>query len=502
MNSLEKGTNNIVWDGKDEGGNVTPAGDYTYYIWGFDNVNPRIQVTKSFQLNPWNQRTIVTHDVEGNPLAQPILYSGDGVRNASTTAPIAHTNKRWVVGNDPEDASLLQTCRNMQMWCVGGLAFDPKNPTKFFKGYQVTGGVEIKRMTWVPNGDAVSDSDDLKWGDEGRYFFNSTHSSRGFWGPGVVSDGKDYLFCANADGLAASTTISELIFIDVNDGTEIKRLDLAEWWVDINDGQAGAQNTGGPSEINFKHDIIAMGSHSTCVNQAINPYYEDEADAILWTNTNGDYVGDHNWEPTSTKKWVCNDYNVGPYKYCTVMDDNLFVAFPSFDMGAVSFGLYAPDGTGVGYLALAGETAYQKHGIEFIDYGSPYDGIYTTSNVGRTTAGVDASTWYVGQDSIKGVITNQTGVKDSAPASFMVAQNAPNPFNPTTTISFTLAKAGKTTIDVFNAAGQKVDTILNANLSAGSHSVTWNAANRSAGVYFYTVRSGDFSRTMKMTLLK
>jgi flagellar hook assembly protein FlgD len=59
-----------------------------------------------------------------------------------------------------------------------------------------------------------------------------------------------------------------------------------------------------------------------------------------------------------------------------------------------------------------------------------------------------------------------------------------------------------TTVEVYNAAGQKVDTLLNANLSSGSHSVTWDAAKHSAGVYFYTVRSGDFSRTMKMTLLK
>jgi hypothetical protein len=47
-----------------------------------------------------------------------------------------------------------------------------------------------------------------------------------------------------------------------------------------------------------------------------------------------------------------------------------------------------------------------------------------------------------------------------------------------------------------------VDTILNANLNAGSHSATWNASKFSAGVYFYTVKSGDFSKTLKMTLLK
>jgi hypothetical protein len=99
------------------------------------------------------------------------------------------------------------------------------------------------------------------------------------------------------------------------------------------------------------------------------------------------------------------------------------------------------------------------------------------------------------------MITNQVGVEE-APSAFSVAQNTPNPFNPTTTISFTLPKPGKTAVEVFNTAGQRIDILLNTPLNAGSHSITWNAARRSAGVYFYTVKSGNFSRTMKMTLLK
>jgi hypothetical protein len=55
---------------------------------------------------------------------------------------------------------------------------------------------------------------------------------------------------------------------------------------------------------------------------------------------------------------------------------------------------------------------------------------------------------------------------------------------------------------VYNTAGQRVDTIVNANMSAGGHSATWNASRFAAGVYFYTVKTGDFSKTMKMTLLK
>jgi hypothetical protein len=238
------------------------------------------------------------------------------------------------------------------------------------------------------------------------------------------------------------------------------------------------------------------------VNQLIDPYYEDENNAVLWTNTNGDYTGDHNFEPNSPRKWVCNDYNVGPYKYNVSLEKNLFMAFPCTDMGAVSFGLYSPDGTGMGYLALAGETAFGKTGIEFIDYDSPYDGIYTTSNIGRTYAGNDVTPWYVAFDSIKGVITSQTRICEVTPGAFSVRQNTPNPFNSNTTISFTLTKAARTTVEVFNTAGQKVETLVNAHMSAGTHSVIWKAMNHSAGLYFYTVRSGGVSKTMKMILAK
>jgi hypothetical protein len=246
---------------------------------------------------------------------------------------------------------------------------------------------------------------------------------------------------------------------------------------------------------------VIMSTFCACYREMIDPTIENPEDMVLWGNDNGDYVGDHNFEPTSKFPWVCFDFMPAPYAYCTDADENLFSTFGAYDLGAVSFGLIAPDGTGLGYFAFSGETAGIKNGALYVDYGSPYDGMYTDFRASQNKDDQN-DTWFIGHDSIKGEITNQVGVADASPAVFTVAQNTPNPFNPSTTISFTLAKAGRTTVEVFNAAGQKVDTILNANLSSGFHSVNWNAARQSAGVYFYTVRSSGLSRTMKMTLLK
>ncbi len=88
------------------------------------------------------------------------------------------------------------------------------------------------------------------------------------------------------------------------------------------------------------------------------------------------------------------------------------------------------------------------------------------------------------------------------PDGITLSQNMPNPFNPATTISFSIPEMGNVTVDVFNIAGQRVDTLVSELLHAGSHTVTWNASEFSAGIYFYIVKSGEFSKTKKMMLLK
>ena len=88
--------------------------------------------------------------------------------------------------------------------------------------------------------------------------------------------------------------------------------------------------------------------------------------------------------------------------------------------------------------------------------------------------------------------------------------NYPNPFNPETTISFSLVKNAKNTeIEIYNLKGQKVRAWHFDNLTTGSHSVTWNGTDSnnqpvSSGVYFYKFKteSGNYSSTKKMLLMK
>jgi hypothetical protein len=78
----------------------------------------------------------------------------------------------------------------------------------------------------------------------------------------------------------------------------------------------------------------------------------------------------------------------------------------------------------------------------------------------------------------------------------------PNPFNPTTAISFVLPAAGNVRLDVYNVAGQLLVTLVDAYLPAGEHSYTWDAGDRASGVYFYRIRTDSAVETRKMMLLK
>jgi hypothetical protein len=89
-----------------------------------------------------------------------------------------------------------------------------------------------------------------------------------------------------------------------------------------------------------------------------------------------------------------------------------------------------------------------------------------------------------------------------APLVYQLYENYPNPFNPTTTIEFSLKKPGQTTIQVFNVVGQLVETLLDERLSEGRHQLHFRADHLSSGVYFYSIKSGDFTEVKKMMLLK
>ncbi len=93
-------------------------------------------------------------------------------------------------------------------------------------------------------------------------------------------------------------------------------------------------------------------------------------------------------------------------------------------------------------------------------------------------------------------------ISGEIPSAFELKQNYPNPFNPSTKINFDIKSGGFVGLKVYDAAGRLVADLVKQNLSAGKFEYEWNAGNMPSGVYFYTLKAGDFTQTRKMVLVK
>lgn len=109
--------------------------------------------------------------------------------------------------------------------------------------------------------------------------------------------------------------------------------------------------------------------------------------------------------------------------------------------------------------------------------------------------------------SLSRVTTSAVVSPQSAPLQFSLEQNFPNPFNPSTVISFTLPQAGRVRLEVLNLLGEPVATLVDEEREAGTHQVTWNGTNQDgntvpSGVYFYKLHHGSNTLTRRMVFVR
>lgn len=96
-----------------------------------------------------------------------------------------------------------------------------------------------------------------------------------------------------------------------------------------------------------------------------------------------------------------------------------------------------------------------------------------------------------------GIINNQNLTRD-----YHLTQNYPNPFNPVTKIEYNIIKSGFVTLKVYDVLGREVASLINQVQTAGAKEVEFNASSLPSGIYFYTLKAGDFTDTKKMMLVK
>jgi hypothetical protein len=98
--------------------------------------------------------------------------------------------------------------------------------------------------------------------------------------------------------------------------------------------------------------------------------------------------------------------------------------------------------------------------------------------------------------------TSVFGRTSAAPNAFALLQNFPNPFNPSTTIAFSIPAKAHVSMKIFDVTGRDVATIVSDELPAGTYQRQWNAAGVPSGVYFYRIQAGVYMETKRLVLLK
>ncbi len=179
-----------------------------------------------------------------------------------------------------------------------------------------------------------------------------------------------------------------------------------------------------------------------------------------------------------------------------------------------------------GYGNQSNETGYYND-VDIFDFASPDSGVKETilsSAVQTARRGFVAAlgpsgeiylfggirpggTWPIPWVTTLGITPTNVSVinldRSSVPSGFKLYQNFPNPFNPTTVISFNVPSPGsRVDLRIYNLLGQQVETLVNGYLSPGTHSVTFDGGNLTSGAYIYRLETKNGSIYRKMVLIK
>jgi len=252
--------------------------------------------------------------------------------------------------------------------------------------------------------------------------------------------------------------------------------------------------SGNNLEVTFSVDMSpAMDSDLQAVP------FDPATDTLYWIGEMPSFVATQGWTDTDEMRVLMLTDSDGDNIYTGTMA----VAAPSFNTFEYRYAWRSQDGT----------WTYEPAGFGDFAYRIRYIGQDKARNFPVNPWIMPADVWTNSEDKSDAQeispYDSYTGLGDqpSIPVTYNLEQNFPNPFNPTTTIRFAVPQAGKVTLEIYNIIGQKIATLIDGNVTAGTHTSVWNGKDAAghvmaSGVYFYKLTAGDFTATEKMILMK
>lgn len=156
-----------------------------------------------------------------------------------------------------------------------------------------------------------------------------------------------------------------------------------------------------------------------------------------------------------------------------------------------------------GFIATTNQASYAQFDVP-INYGAAGDPdtAYIQFTIIDTASGtIDVGSYFIVDDlAFSGITSAEDPTR--APSRFELARNYPNPFNPSTRITFTLPEAAFVSLKVFDVLGREIGTLASEHLPRGEYTRTWDGSGQPGGVYFYRIQAGEFTQTRKLLLVK
>lgn len=234
-----------------------------------------------------------------------------------------------------------------------------------------------------------------------------------------------------------------------------------------------------------------MASNSTTIQDEGGSYPDwveiyNTTDAPI--SLNGYFLTD---DLTDKNKWAFPDTTISAKGFLLIWtddDEKEGAMHASFNLskGGEDIGLYQQNGeafTAINTLTFGPQTTD-------VSYGRDKDGSSSFVFINQPTPGTSNGT----------PVSNES--ESLVPEKASLDQNYPNPFNPSTTITFSLNKQEKVTLEVFNMAGQLMQTITDQVYSSGTHSLTVRAEHLASGTYFYRLITPSTTLSRRFTLIK
>ena len=513
VQDVETGNNSFTWDGNDFEGNAAGAGDYVFDIVVVGTQDKPMLVGPSERGGaPWGETRI---DIKQDP---PEVWAWD-------VSQPAGNYMRGTIGTD-----YLANPTAWESWTTGdilahegafsftGMLPDDKDPEVYWQNdwRGEMGGTFKLRI----NRSAQSFERDTSFGDNG--FVPQTEDRN----PGMDAWG-DKIYVAHWS--VADNPATGIEFRDKTSGEIGQFVDLNDFFTQNlvdDDGNEFIRNLG-PGKLDAK----ATGMWTSAWRWDSPVVHVNHDGQIVWANVGpGDGIAVHYQGEVAAELGVRAEIASNIHEEGTANGEFMFLTEVHTTTGAY-FTLLGRDGTGLQQVICNRDQVTPAQNAEgryipmweliVVDEGGAYDGLYYGTDLGMESltytneedqggAGMllymafDVASGNLGAD-VESVVEAVEGA--GTPDSYALGAAYPNPFNPETTIEFSVPGDGHVKIEVFNAAGQLLSSLVDEELSAGTYKTMWDALDHngmqvSSGVYFYRMQAGEFAATHSMTLLK